>query len=58
MCNNDIREKIKFAGVRYWQVAGELGVSDGNFSRMLRRELPDDKKTQILEAIDRLTKEA
>lgn len=58
MCNNDIREEAKKAGVFLWQVAAEYGVNDGNFSRKLRKELPDGEKRKILAIIDRLAKEA
>ena len=50
--NADIRDKAKKCGVKLWQIADELGITDGNFSRKLRRELPDAEKTQIFEIID------
>lgn len=56
--NDDVRQAIKQAGLRYWQVAMEMGISDGNFSRKLRAELPAAEKKKIFEAINRLTKEA
>lgn len=56
MCNNDIREEAKEAGVFLWQIAAEYGVNDGNFSRKLRQELPDREKAKILEIIERLSK--
>ena len=58
MKNTDIRQAAKSAGVRLWQIAEMVGMNDGNFSRKLRRELPDDEKQRILEIIDRLSKEA
>lgn len=58
MVNKDIREAAKEAGVFLWQVAAEYGVNDGNFSRKLRKELPDEEKRKILAIIDRLAKEA
>ena len=54
MCNKEIREAAKKAGVHLWQVADACGVNDGNFSRKLRRELSQEEKQRILEAIDRL----
>lgn len=56
MCNNDIREEAKKAGVFLWQIAAEYGVNDGNFSRKLRKELPAAEKDKILEIISRLSK--
>lgn len=57
MCNKEIREAAKRAGVHLWQVADACGVNDGNFSRKLRKELPQEEKKMILEIIDRLSKE-
>ncbi len=57
MCNREIREAAKSAGIHLWQVAETCGVNDGNFSRKLRRELPQEEKQRILEAIDRLAQE-
>lgn len=44
MCNKEIREAAKAAGVKLWQIAAALGVNDGNFSRKLRQELPQEEK--------------
>ena len=57
MCNKEIRSAAKNAGVRLWQVAAAYGISDGNFSRKLRQELPQEEKAKILAIIDRLAQE-
>ena len=57
MKNNDIREAAKKAGIHLWQVAEACGVNDGNFSRKLRKELPQEEKQTILGIIARLSKE-
>lgn len=54
MSNVCIREAAKAAGVRLWQIAERLGINDGNFSRMLRRELPPERQAQILTIINEL----
>ena len=46
--NMDIRQEAKAAGVKLWQVADRLGITDGNFSRKLRRELPAEEKNKII----------
>lgn len=51
MHNQEIRQAIEAAGIKYWQVAEKLGICDGNFSRKLRRELPQAEKDRILQAI-------
>lgn len=57
MKNNDIRKAAKVAGVFLWQIAEELGMTDGNFSRRLRKELPAAEKEKIFAIIERLAKE-
>lgn len=57
MCNKEIRIAAKNAGVRLWQVAAAYGISDGNFSRKLRKELPQEEKEKVLAIIDRLAQE-
>ncbi len=51
MQNLEIRQMAKKAGVHLWEIAERYGLSDGNFSRKLRRELPDADKAKILEII-------
>lgn len=54
MANEAIREKVKATGVRYWEVAERIGVSDVTLCRQLRRELPEARQQLILRAIDEL----
>ena len=42
--NNDIREAINKANLKYYQVAKAYGLSDSNFTKLLRFELSNDKK--------------
>lgn len=56
--NADVREAIHKAGLRQWQVAMSFGIHEGNFSRMLRKELDEKTKKQIFSIIDTLQKEA
>ena len=57
MNNKEIRSAAKNAGVRLWEVAAAYGINDGNFSRKLRQELPQEEKEKILAIIDRLAQE-
>lgn len=57
MCNRDIRAAAAGAGVRLWKIAAALNINDGNFSRKLRRELPDEEKQRIFGIIEKLSKE-
>lgn len=56
MVNQDIRQYAKKAGVRLWEVAEFLGISDPTMTRKLRHELPETEKTKLFEIIDKLTK--
>lgn len=47
MKNLDIRTEAKNAGVKLWQIADELGMTDGSFSRKLRKELNHEEKAKI-----------
>ena len=58
MCNKEIREAAKQAGVCLWQIAERLGMNDGNFSRKLRRELSEVDRARVMEIIAELSKEA
>ena len=55
--NLEIREAIAKNKLRYWQVAYRLGLNDGNFSRLLRKELTNDKKEIIFQIIAKLKEE-
>lgn len=55
--NIDIREKAKSKNILFWQIAYKLGITDGNFSRKLRKELSAEEKTKIFAIIDELSAE-
>ena len=57
MCNIDIRQAAKDAGIKLYEIAAEYGINDGNFSRRLRFELPDADKQRIFNIIHQLSKE-
>lgn len=55
MQNKDIREYAKSKKVNLWQVSEKLGYAhETRFSRVLRHELPTDKKEEIKKIIDEL----
>lgn len=55
--NKEIRERITESGLCYWQVADALQITDGNFSRKLRHELPQEEKVRVLQIINSLAAE-
>ena len=57
MNNKEIRNAIRNAKLKYWQVAEALSMSDGAFSRKLRKEFTSEEKKVVLQVIQRLSKE-
>ena len=57
MNNNDIRMMARNQDVRLWQIADKLNMQDSNFSKMLRKELPSEKKEHIYKTINEIAKE-
>ena len=52
MNNSKIREYAKLKKVFLWQIAEKLNKNDGNFSRMLRKELQYEEQKRIMGIID------
>ena len=49
--NSEVKAKAVAAGVRQWEIADFLGVSEMTFSRMLRHPLKREEKDRVLTAI-------
>ncbi len=47
MCNTDIRAAAKNSGVFLYAIADKLGISEPTMTRLMRRELPEEKKNQL-----------
>lgn len=54
MKNLIIRDKAKECGVKLWEVAEELGVSDQKLSVLLRHEFDEDMRGRVLDIIERI----
>lgn len=54
MNNLDIRKVAEQSNVKLWQIADYLGKTDGNFSKMLRKELKEAEKQKIFAIIEEL----
>ena len=52
--NQKIRDYAKSKGVLLWEIAERVEVNDSNFSRKLRRELPDEEQERIMRIIDEI----
>ena len=57
MTNNEVRRAIRVSGFYFWQVAEKLGMTDSSFSRKLRKELSEDEKQRVYDALEKLGKE-
>lgn len=57
MKNVEIRAAYMAHGIKQWELAKELGLSETHFSRKLRHELPPEEKECILAAIEKLAEE-
>ena len=56
MANKIIREELKARGVRHWEIAAELGISEQTMVRRLRFELDEDRQLEMLMKIEEIAK--
>lgn len=54
MANSEIREAIRKKRLRHYEIAQVLGVNESTLSRWLRNELPEDKKREVINAIEQV----
>lgn len=54
MANKGIRNEIAGAGLKMWQIAQRLGISESTFTRLMRTEMTDKKKAEIKAIIEEL----
>lgn len=57
MCNKDLRDEMRIANVRQWEVAEAIGISEMTMVKWLRRELDDRKKELIREGISKVAQQ-
>lgn len=57
MCNKDLRDEMRIANVRQWEVAEAIGISEMTMVKWLRRELDDRKKALIREGISKVARQ-
>lgn len=50
--NQEIREALQNKGMKQWELADMLGISEFTLTRWLRKELTEDKKELLLKAIN------
>lgn len=54
--NGDIKEAMRKSGIRQWQVASEIGISEATIVRWMRKELSQEQRKAILSAIEALSR--
>lgn len=54
MNGQDVKQLILDSGLKIWQVAYAYGITDGNFSRKLRRDFSEADTEKVLSIIDEL----
>ena len=56
MANKIIREELKARGVRHWELAAALEISEQTMVRRLRFELDDERQLEMLMKIEEIAK--
>lgn len=54
MTGLEVKKLIKSHGLKVWQVADKWGLSDGNFSRRLRKPFSDEEVERLKNIISEL----
>lgn len=54
MSGREIKSKIIAAGLKMYQVAAEIGITDSSFSRKLRGAFNEKDTEKVLNAIEKL----
>ena len=54
MHNKDLRDEMRIANVRQWEVAEAIGISEMTMVKWLRRELDESKKTLVRDGITKV----
>jgi DNA-binding XRE family transcriptional regulator len=53
--NERIRRELKVVGMKQWQLAELMGISEQTICRKFRKELPEDEQQRIIELIQNST---
>lgn len=53
MSNTRIKIKMLKSGIKQWELARLLGISESALSRKLRGELPEEEQDRIVAVIER-----
>ncbi len=56
MANESIKSAAKQSGIKLWELAEYLGITDSTLSRKLRHEFPEAEAEKALAAIDEIAR--
>lgn len=51
MKNSEIKKTIKESRIMQYEIAAQMGISEYTLSKWFRKELTNEQRTQILDAI-------
>lgn len=54
LANKEVRAAAKATGVRFWQICKVLCISEATLTRLLREELSEDEKLELLAVIKQI----
>lgn len=54
MTGSEIKQYIIDNGVKLWQVAAKVGITDGNFSRRLRKNFTEQETATIKRYVEEI----
>lgn len=54
LANKEVRATAKATGVRFWQICKVLHISEATLTRMLREELSESEKLELLAVINEI----
>ena len=52
--NHVIKNRARELGVCLWEIADALGISEATMTRLMRSEVSEEKRDELLQAIDRI----
>ncbi|PID02464.1 hypothetical protein CSV67_09180 [Sporosarcina sp. P2] len=55
--NTDVRAYLKQSSIFIWEIAKELEMHESSFYRLLRTEMTDEQKQQIIDVATRIQNE-
>ena len=55
--NKEVKDAMYVKGIATWELVEALGISENTLFRYLRKELPEQTKTEYMKIIEKMGKE-